>query len=412
MAKQRRSRGAGSVYKHHNDKYYYQWYDANGKKHAKSLRTTNRKKALEAAAEFERGVNAKDRADVIHEAAKARQLIREQQLPLDAVWTAYLKTNPTCSEGTQSNHRRNLDKFIKWLSGSYPAVISFTQVSEDIAVEYAADLWGKGISAATFNYHRASLLAITNAIGRKYGIDRNPWNAVERKADEQQTRRTLTGAEINTLLDNAGSDAELYVLVMLGAYAGMRLKDAALLKWNDVDLTHRMIEYRPFKTRRRNKTAMVPITGDLLKALSNLDTSADYVLPKIAGQYHNRYDYLKKSLLAVIRTVSPDVDHEGAMQRQQTRKAAGFHALRHYFCSTCANKGIPAAQLERMTGDQAKTLSKYYVRGEINAEAVNGAFRAITAGDKVRKQAHELIDSLPGEAVQKILEAAGKQIAQ
>ncbi len=402
----RRSRGTGSITKQVSGIYAYYWTDANGKKHKKSLRTRNLEDAKAEAAKYERGVQAKDRADVIHEAAKARQLIREQQLPLNEAWKAYQATNPTCSEGTKGNHKRHLDNFVEWLTESYPAINSFTQVSEDIAVEYGENLWAKGISAATFNYHRASLLAITNAIGRKYGIDRNPWNAVERQSDEQQTRRVMSTTEVNTLLENTGTDAELYTLLMLGCYAGMRLKDAALLRWHDISLAHRTIEYRPYKTRRRNKTATVPITADLLKALRNLDTSTEYILPRISDLYLNRYDHLKKSLLALIRTVSPDYDHEGTMQKQQTRRSTGFHGLRHYFCSTCANKGIPAAQLERMTGDQAKTLNRYYVKGEVDEEAVNGAFHKLTEGDKVRKQAHELIDTLPIEAVKELLKAA------
>ncbi len=403
--KKKRSNGTGSIVKRENGMFYYWWTDAKGKRHAKSLRTRNREKAKEEAAKFERGVQAKDRADVIHEAAKARQIIR-RELPLSDVWKAYLDTKPTCSEGTQENHKRHLTRFIEWLGNHYSTVSSFTQVSEDIAQEYAAHLWQSGMAAATFNYHRASLLAITNAIGRKYGIDRNPWQSTERKNDEQQPRKTMTTTEVNKLLENAGNDAELYTLLMLGAYAGMRLKDAALLRWSSVDLSQGMIEYRPHKTRRRNKVATVPTTNDLLKALNGLDKSTEYVLPQIADLYHNDYDHFKKSLVEVVRTVSPDHDHKGTMQKKQTRTAAGFHALRHYFCSTCANKGIPAAQLERMTGDQAKTLGKYYVKGEIDAEAVSAALTAPKAIEPEREQLHRMADELPIEAIQAILKEA------
>ena len=96
------------------------------------------------------------------------------------------------------------------------------------------------------------------------------------------------------------------------------------------------------------------------------------------------------------------------MQRKQTRKSTGFHALRHYFCSTCANKGIPAAQLERMTGDQARTLSKYYVRGEVDKDAVTNALTPGSGGkkDDARTQLHAYADSLPIDAVKKLVASA------
>jgi len=88
------------------------------------------------------------------------------------------------------------------------------------------------------------------------------------------------------------------------------------------------------------------------------------------------------------------------MQKQRTRRSAGFHSLRHYFCSTCANQGIPAAVLEKMTGDNAATLNKYYIRGEIDAAAVAQALaRAEIENDPDRECLHELADTLPIESV-------------
>ncbi|MFO7821066.1 MAG: hypothetical protein R6V56_03270, partial [Lentisphaeria bacterium] len=251
QAKKRRSNGTGSLVKRQNGMYYFWTVDANGKRHAKSLRTRNRDEALAKIKAMERGITAQDRHDVIHELAKARKLVRELDLPFtkkeecdfslkkesdnppswrctwrpednqrelsevikaktrkkakeqaaqltkSPVWDAYLSTNPTCSSGTRGNHWRNLPKFTQWVIDNQIPVKSSTQVDKGLAQDYADHLWSTGISAATFNYHRATLLAIVNAIGRKYGIDRNPWEAVDRKNDEQQTRQSLTTPQID-----------------------------------------------------------------------------------------------------------------------------------------------------------------------------------------------------------------------
>ncbi len=404
MATKRRSKGTGCISKTSGGIYYFYWSDANGKRKKKTLRTRNRSEALERAADFEKGITAKDRADVIHEAAKARGIINERQLPFDNVWNEYLATRPTCATGTKENHLRHLTRFINWVKSNHANLTSFTQIDDDLAIDYFDELWNTGISAATQIYHRASLLAITNAIGRKFRIERNPFQSVERKKDEQQTRQALTTGQINELLENTGTDAELYILLMLGAYAGMRLKDAALLQWQDVDLKSQTIKYRPYKTRRQNKIAELEIKIDLLRALCNLDAKpGGYVLPGIAEQYQNNYTSLKKSLLKIIATVAPNHNHNGAMQRVQTRTATGYHGLRHYFCTTCANNGTPLAKVAAWTGDQMKTLGKYYIRGENSKGAIEKALQIAAPAEPERDQLKKLADTLPINEIKNIL---------
>lgn len=403
--------------------YYFYWTDANGKKHKKSLRTRSKAKAMDNAAELDKAVMAKDKVEVLHQAAKARQIIRQRDLPLSDVWGAFLKTKPTCADGTKVNHKRHLGRFVEWLEGTYAAVESFTQVNPDIAQEYAAGLWGGGMAAATFNYHRASLHYITATLAQTYGIAENPWSTVERKSDEQQTRRKLSTKQVQDLLKLLDTryiaTPEYRALFLLGVFAGMRLKDAALLQWSSVDMNRNQITYRPFKTRRRNKTAVVPMAPILRAALAALPRENGYAMPAVAKQYTDHNDTFKKECITVIRTVAKDTDEEGdetGPQHVQTRGAYGFHSLRRTFCSQCAQKGVPLAQLSLMTGDQMKTLDKYYIEAESDHEPIADAFQEwlpvepakLAVAEPERDELHKLVDTWPIERVRHLLKEANR----
>lgn len=400
----KRGHGAGSVVKGSSGVYVFYWTDANGKRHKRSLRTRNRTEAMERAADLEKATTARDRESVLFEAARARRIIRQRELPLADVWPEYLATRPENSKGTQGNHKRHLNRFLEWLGLHYPSITSFTQIDEDTAHEYASELWASGMAAATFNYHRTSLMTITSSVARKYGIERNPWSKdnVKAKNGEQQRRQRLTRAQVDALLDNA-TDPELRTLLMLGANAGMRLKDAALLRWTDVDLRAGKIRYRANKTRKHGIDVSVRILPDLQRALVQLDQTTEYVLPGMADLYENHVCILQRSIAAALRTVAPERDPGGDMQRLRIRAGAGFHALRHYFCSICATGGVSLSELEVMTGDKAKTLSEYYVEVEVDDSRVIRAFGEVTT-DPERAQLRQLVDALPMDAVRSILD--------
>ncbi len=49
------------------------------------------------------------------------------------------------------------------------------------------------------------------------------------------------------------------------------------------------------------------------------------------------------------------------IQRKQKVNEIGFHSLRHTFISECAGRGMLISTLSEITGDQIRTLEKYYI---------------------------------------------------
>ena len=79
-------------------------------------------------------------------------------------------------------------------------------------------------------------------------IDRNPFGAVSglRKDEDLGRREPFTGAEVSALIIEAKGDWQ--GLIILAASTGLRLMDAARLKWRDLDFDSALIRTKTSKT--------------------------------------------------------------------------------------------------------------------------------------------------------------------
>lgn len=94
-------------------------------------------------------------------------------------------------------------------------------------------------------------------------VDANPFAASSGQHNPaEQRRRRYSPAEVDALLDHAGPEDR--VLVLLGAHAGLTGPEVCRLTWTDVDAERRAVQVRG----RRSRT--VPCTDDLHAALRAL----------------------------------------------------------------------------------------------------------------------------------------------
>ena len=418
--KKRRSRGAGGLIKIQSGNYAYQFTDANGKRCTKSLRTKDRKEAETKAKKYQKAVDAEDREEVLLQAAKARRIIDTKELALGKVWKAFMDTKPTTRQSTLGNYERNLRHFAEWLGVSRPSIESLGDVDTDTCRHYLQDLWGTGISAATFNQRRMSLQRIHKAVGKKHGFT-NPWALTDSRKVNAQTRLPLNAEqarEVGRVFDNAKIQIpyreEMRVMFILGLYAGMREGDAAKLEWSSVDIEAGRLSYVPSKTgSRRAEVPILPPLADALRAMAG--KGEKHVLPQIAEHFKRNAHYIRKETLKVLhRVTGKGKDHNKAVsgQRLVTRSAYGFHSLRHTFSTECAHAGVSVAYLSLMAGDAIKTLEKYYLHIGLATELVSGfetmpkMIEAKATTDPERAQLHRLAEELSIEAVRVLLKTA------
>jgi integrase len=388
-SKKRRTKGAGSLIKI-GKKYYLQLY-VNGKKAKKSLRTENKLEAERKSKELLPDLHSKTRAELVTKVAEINRIAAKDLVKLDKVWEMFYKSplrRQATSEGTLGNYERNWKQFVDWINTNYPNVTSMSQISLNIASEYANYLWSLKISGCTYNYKIGSLKTITQALKHQAGLDENVWYKIGRKQENKIGKKRLLPHEQEQLFA-VFSDPEfvlkdkeqMEVLFYIAIGTGLRLVDCALFKWDFVNFDENMISLIPRKTKGFKKKVTIPILPQLRPYLDKArqEWGEDgYVLPQIAERYLRAIWDVSNDVLAVFSHAKLDttVDKPEGQQRLKNVNQYGAHSLRHTFISECASKNVPVNVLAEMTGDKIQTLERYYI--EINKDAVKNAAKIMT----------------------------------
>jgi len=188
---------------------------------------------------------------------------------------------------------------------------------------------------ATANRYVALLQAMVRHAERWGLIERRhaeEIRQVKQQREENERIRRLTDAELDRLIGEC--DGELFALVVIAAFAGLRRGEILGLRWRDVDLEARQINLHRTKAGRPRS---VPMSGPVVEAFE--------ALPRRGEKVFTRTDFKKPWQAAV--------------------KAAGlndlrFHDLRHTFASNCAMAGATEATLARLLGHTSTRMTKRY----------------------------------------------------
>ena len=230
---------------------------------------------------------------------------------------------------------------------------------------------------------------------REYHGGENPFYAkslFRSEREEQDTivrRQAFSKDEEQRLLEELRSPKhklmnkeEIRIVYTIGMYTGQRLKDCVLLQWQNIDLPHRRIYVKQFKT---GKEVSIPMAPQLYDALTDaLQWKCNqYVCPKTAARYNKTNadgknvgnNLVDIDVLRVIRWIGlePSVSVPG---RKKKMTIYGFHSLRHSFASFCAEAGVPKAVLLSILGTESEIADKYYTH--VGNEAQEKAIAAIS----------------------------------
>lgn len=215
-------------------------------------------------------------------------------------------------------------------------------------------------------------------MGRRQGMNpNNPAEAIETPSGVRMTREPFTVVELKAILAMANN--EWKAMTLLGAYAGMRLKDAASLTWRNVDLEQKAITYLPLKKARLPNTSKVkvPIHADLLDALLHLpvdgrspDAPLFPSLIKLPTSGKTGLSGRFLSLLQKARIDTMPTKRPGSRMFQ----AKTFHSLRHTFVSLMANSGV-SQELRKELAGHASDIHRAYTHH--SPDSLRGAVEAM-----------------------------------
>ena len=194
----------------------------------------------------------------------------------------------------------------------------------------------------------------------------NPGAKVETlKNRDSVKRRAFTLPELKQIFEVAGG--EWTGLILFGLYTGQRLRDIALLTWENIDLQKRELK---FVTRKTGRQMIVPLVGaitDYLQGLPVSDDPASAIFPeayKLAKREtgESRLSQQFYSLLVATNLAAERSRLSTGLGRSRRRNVSpiSFHSLRHTATSLLKNAGVNESTAMDIIGHASKAISAHY----------------------------------------------------
>ena len=215
----------------------------------------------------------------------------------------WLKKNPEQLDNStrlQEHVRSNFAHFKVWCESKKLKYMD--EINNDIAGDYALELWNGNIRGTTFNRKINLLSNIFRCVSVNHQLPNgNPFHPdiIKRKPKSdgsESTHMPLEPHMLDAVMKAAADHGQDWIdLFTVGASIGARLKDCCLLKWEHVDFKTGFIEFHPQKTMRTGATARIPISGNLMELLQRRmqNRTSPYVYPVISYEESKKEAYKK-----------------------------------------------------------------------------------------------------------------------
>jgi len=208
-------------------------------------------------------------------------------------------------------------------------------------------------------------MAFTSA--RRQGlITHNPAEAVEMlPVDPEPVKEPFTVEQIKALLRAAKGDWRGAIMIAL--YTGMRMKDVANLRWENVDLSNKWISFKAGKTRQRIKIPMHDALHDFLLELPAPDSGKAFLFSSLAGKSTGGKSGLSMAFSRLMERarVRGEIVRERKGESGRSVSTLSFHSLRHTLVSLMANAGVPVEVRQKFTGHASAEMNEHYTHHEI-----------------------------------------------
>lgn len=272
---------------------------------------------------------------------------------------------------TQARYKAVFDKFEPFVVEQ--GVRFWNDVSARLLDRYAAWLDGEGYAYRTEFLELTTIKQAVNwmiiekllpeacrirlPLTRPTGTDTYCWRAVEAEAILKRC------SEVPDL-------AWLGDVLMALTCTGMRISELAGLRWTDIDLGNNLIKLtdetaavlrqrgRKARQIKNRRSRSFPIHLDLKRVLERIERQPDGLVFHGPRNGVLSPDICRRTLIKEVLKPSAEKfpTPEGEVGFQDGR----LHSFRHYFCSVCANTGVPEQVVMRWLGHQDSKMVKHY----------------------------------------------------
>jgi integrase len=349
------------------------WYCAfalpNGRRAFRSTKQTDKKKAWDVARALEKASD-EARAGELTEVTVRKLFddllagIGSKPLHSDTVrefFSSWLSGKElSVKTGTFRLYAKAVQRFVEFLGTRADKALSGITPREITAFRNHRHKAG-GVAIGTLNLDLSVIRSVFSLARRQGLLLHSPAEAVELPANRPQQRSVFSSEEIRALLSVASP--EWRILILAGYFAGIRLSDAAALRWDNVDLELGQITYKQTKT---GGTVRIPIHPDLaaqLLALAGSDNPHAYVCPTLAKTRTGGKAGLSNQFKGLMAQAGIDPEIVKTARNHFSRKS--FHSLRHSFASALANAGIGADVRMKLVGHRSVEAHQRYTHFEL-----------------------------------------------
>ncbi|WP_411827645.1 tyrosine-type recombinase/integrase [Luteolibacter sp. AS25] len=274
-------------------------------------------------------------------------------------------TKPT----TVAFYKSVINHFIAFLgsrAGSHLETISASDIRR-----FRDSIVAEGRTGKTANHKLKCLRSIFGDAVKASLILQNPATSVKQVTESDSTTRVpFTAEEVGRLLAAAPSQ-EWRGVILLGAFAGLRLADASNLTSGNIDLARSVIHLMPKKTDRKKRTIEVPLHAELL-AFFERNPPSPFATAPLFPSLAKIESGGRKGLSAQFReimnnsNISRNITREVSKGAPRESAEKSFHSLRHTFTSALAKANVPEEVRMKMTGHSESETHQKYTHQELS----------------------------------------------
>lgn len=251
-------------------------------------------------------------------------------------------------------------------------ITAWNQVSRRTLAAYAAHLDDEGYAYATEYLELTTLKQVIKWLVEAEHLPSSCLVRLPLSKPQGTTTYCWRTEEVTAMVQLCRANAELRwlggVLVAL-ACTGLRISELASLRRSDLDHEANCIQLTDESTCRRRKEGAnrrtksgrnrsFPIHEDLKAVLDRLERSKDGLLFHGPRDGRLKPDTVRQILIREVLT--PLKDRFATPEGEVGFADGRLHSFRHYFCSTCANNGVPEQIVMAWLGHRDSAMVKHY----------------------------------------------------
>lgn len=291
---------------------------------------------------------------------------------------------------TQARYGHSVKAFLDYVGALADTPIEHLNVQH--IRQFRDKLSAEGRAAKTCNGYTKDIGMALHAAVKERILQHSPASNLDAlPEDDSVERMPFSLVEVQKLVKAAPSD-DWRGVILLGAFGGLRIGDAATLKVDNLNLTDHLICFVPQKSSRRKGSAItLPMHTELIaffKANPPSKIAGAPCFPSlckitVGGHWGLSTSFSKIMTKAGVLRGAGRIHIKGTAGRSVYSRS--FHSLRHSFNSWMLNTGVSQETRQELVGHADKETNKGYSHHQLNT--LRAAVKSVHGFAKKRRSA-------------------------